>query len=66
LKRTLVTLLLLVPALAQAAEVDGSALAAWWAIPFAGMLLSIAIMPLAALCIWPTRWWPSTSRSSRC
>jgi Na+/H+ antiporter NhaD/arsenite permease-like protein len=37
---------------ASAAEVDGAALAAWWGIPFAGMLLSIAIMPLAAPKVW--------------
>jgi Na+/H+ antiporter NhaD/arsenite permease-like protein len=32
--------------------VDGSALAAWWALPFAGVLLSIAVMPLAAPQVW--------------
>ncbi len=37
---------------ALAAEVDGAALAAWWGIPFAGMLLSIALMPLLAAKIW--------------
>lgn len=37
---------------AQAAEVDGAALSAWWGIPFAGMLLSIAIFPLAAPLFW--------------
>jgi Na+/H+ antiporter NhaD/arsenite permease-like protein len=36
----------------HAAEIDGAALSAWWAVPFAGVLLSIAIMPLAALRIW--------------
>lgn len=50
--RHLLALFLLAPALVQAAEVDGSALAAWWGIPFAGVLLSIAIMPLAAPRIW--------------
>ncbi len=37
---------------ALAAEVDGAALAAWWGIPFAGMLLSIALMPLLAARVW--------------
>jgi Na+/H+ antiporter NhaD/arsenite permease-like protein len=37
---------------AQAADIDGAQLSAWWGIPFAGMLLSIAIMPLAIPNIW--------------
>jgi Na+/H+ antiporter NhaD/arsenite permease-like protein len=37
---------------ASAAEIDGSGLSAWWGLPFAGMLLSIAIMPLAAPRVW--------------
>jgi Na+/H+ antiporter NhaD/arsenite permease-like protein len=45
-------LLLGMPALAGAAEIDGASLSAWWAVPFAGVLLSIAFMPLAALKIW--------------
>lgn len=45
------SLLLLAP-LAQAAEIDGRAFGALWGIPFAGMLLSIAIMPLALPKIW--------------
>ena len=44
--------LLLASGSAMAAEVDGAALAAWWGIPFAGMLLSIALMPLAAPTVW--------------
>ena len=44
--------LLLASGSAMAAEVDGAALAAWWGIPFAGMLLSIALMPLLATQIW--------------
>ncbi|MBX3606522.1 MAG: sodium:proton antiporter [Piscinibacter sp.] len=44
--------LLLAGGSAAAAEVDGAALAAWWGIPFAGMLLSIAVMPLAAPIVW--------------
>jgi Na+/H+ antiporter NhaD/arsenite permease-like protein len=37
---------------ARAAEVDGAALAAWWGVPFAGMLLSIALMPLLVPKVW--------------
>jgi Na+/H+ antiporter NhaD/arsenite permease-like protein len=37
---------------AQAAEVDGAALGAWWAVPFAGVLLSIALMPLLIPRFW--------------
>ena len=37
---------------AQAAEVDGAALGAWWAVPFAGVLLSIALMPLLIPKFW--------------
>ena len=43
---------LLLPGLAQAAELDGSRFSAWWGLPFAGMLLSIALMPLVAAPIW--------------
>ncbi|WP_418315423.1 sodium:proton antiporter [Piscinibacter sakaiensis] len=45
-------LLLLAPTLAQAADFDGSKLAAWWGIPFAGVLLSIAILPLVSPHFW--------------
>ncbi|NOT41587.1 MAG: sodium:proton antiporter, partial [Alphaproteobacteria bacterium] len=37
---------------ADAAHVDGAALTALWAIPFVGLLLSIAILPLAAPGLW--------------
>ncbi|MCW7538615.1 sodium:proton antiporter [Aquabacterium sp. A7-Y] len=43
---------LLWPGLALAAELDGSRLAAWWGLPFAGILLSIALMPLLAPGFW--------------
>ncbi len=33
-------------------HLDGSALVLWWALPFVGILLSIAIMPLAAPGFW--------------
>lgn len=40
------------PSLAMAADIDGSTLPLWWGIPFAGILLSIAIMPLLAPIFW--------------
>ncbi len=40
------------PALASAAELDGAALSLWWGVPFAGVLLSIAVMPLVAPIFW--------------
>ena len=40
------------PGLALAAEFDGSRLSAVWAVPFVGILLSIAVMPL----MMPTFW----------
>ncbi len=48
------TLLLLAAAAcpARAAELDGAQLGAWWGLPFAGVLLSIAVMPLALPSVW--------------
>ena len=46
------TVLLGLPALAVAAEIDGSALPGWWGLPFAGLLLSIALLPLLAPHFW--------------
>jgi Na+/H+ antiporter NhaD/arsenite permease-like protein len=43
---------LLWPLAASAAEVDGSRLAVAWALPFAGLLLSIALWPLLAPAFW--------------
>ncbi len=40
------------PGLARAADIDGAALGAWWGLPFAGMLLSIALMPLLVPQFW--------------
>ena len=40
------------PSLSFAADVDGSKLSAAWGIPFAGVLLSIAMMPLLAADFW--------------
>ena len=45
-------LLVLLPGVAHAADLDGAALSAWWGVPFAGMLLSIALMPLFAARVW--------------
>ncbi len=42
----------LLPALARAAELDAGRLTAWWGLPFAGMLLSIAVLPLLAPRFW--------------
>ena len=42
----------LLPALAQASELDGSALSVFWGVPFAGILLSIALVPLLAPMFW--------------
>ncbi|SEJ50543.1 transporter, UIT6 family [Paraburkholderia diazotrophica] len=40
------------PLAASAATVDGGSLSVWWGVPFAGMLLSIAVFPLAAPKLW--------------
>jgi Na+/H+ antiporter NhaD/arsenite permease-like protein len=50
--RPLAALLLAASPLAQASTFDGTGLTAWWGLPFAGMLLSIAVGPLLA-----PRWW---------
>ncbi|AYC31542.1 sodium:proton antiporter [Pseudomonas cavernae] len=44
--------LLWVPVLAQAADLDGASLNLNWALPFAGILLSIALFPIFAPGIW--------------
>jgi Na+/H+ antiporter NhaD/arsenite permease-like protein len=51
-KRGLVGLSLLLPFVVSAADLDGSRLSAWWGLPFAGLLLSIALMPLLAAKLW--------------
>jgi Na+/H+ antiporter NhaD/arsenite permease-like protein len=48
----LVLLAALLPSLAFAAEFDGARLTLVWAIPFAGILLSIALMPLMVPSFW--------------
>jgi Na+/H+ antiporter NhaD/arsenite permease-like protein len=52
LGRAAAFLSLLLPLAASAADLDGSKFSAWWGIPFAGVLLSIAVMPLAAPQVW--------------
>jgi Na+/H+ antiporter NhaD/arsenite permease-like protein len=42
----------LLPLLAQAADMDGSQLSVLWGVPFAGILLSIALVPLVAPMFW--------------
>ena len=51
-QNTLVLMFALLPSLATAAEFDGSRLGLVWAIPFAGILLSIALMPLMVPIFW--------------
>ncbi len=43
---------LVAPLAGFAAELDGRTLSAWWALPFAGVLLSIALCPLFAMRLW--------------
>ncbi|WP_076998789.1 sodium:proton antiporter [Variovorax sp. KK3] len=40
------------PAAAVAADIDGGALSPFWGLPFAGILLSIALLPLLAPSFW--------------
>ncbi len=47
-----VAMLALFPQLAAAATPDGAALSALWGVPFAGILLSIAVFPLVAPAFW--------------
>jgi Na+/H+ antiporter NhaD/arsenite permease-like protein len=44
--------LILAPTTAFAADVDGASMGLFWVVPFAGILLSIAIMPLVAADVW--------------
>ena len=48
----LVLWMTVLPGLANAADFDGSRLSVVWAIPFAGILLSIALMPLIVPSFW--------------
>ena len=45
-------LLAAMPAWCAAAELDGSQLSGWWALPFVGLLLSIALCPLLTPAFW--------------
>ncbi|CAG2149730.1 hypothetical protein LMG31506_04087 [Cupriavidus yeoncheonensis] len=45
-------MLAVLPSLSHAADIDGAALSAWWGLPFAGVLLSIALCPLLAPRFW--------------
>jgi Na+/H+ antiporter NhaD/arsenite permease-like protein len=38
--------------LSQAADLDGATLSVWWGVPFAGILLSIALCPLLMPGVW--------------
>ena len=42
----------MLPMLAAASEIDGSQLAGWWGVPFAGVLLSIALLPMLTPIFW--------------
>ncbi|MEO7030969.1 MAG: sodium:proton antiporter [Herbaspirillum sp.] len=48
----IIALLGAIPTLAAAAELDGAQLAGWWALPFIGLLLSIALCPLFVPNFW--------------
>ncbi|WP_280192696.1 sodium:proton antiporter [Delftia sp. PS-11] len=52
LRWALAALVATAPSWAAAAEIDGSQLSVLWGVPFAGMLLSIALMPLFAPYFW--------------
>jgi Na+/H+ antiporter NhaD/arsenite permease-like protein len=47
-----IILIACLPVAAQAAELDGAQLSAWWGVPFMGLLLSIALGPLLAPAFW--------------
>ncbi|MBO9649904.1 MAG: sodium:proton antiporter [Variovorax sp.] len=50
--RSLVSVLLISPAATWAADIDGARLSVMWSVPFAGILLSIALMPLLMPAFW--------------
>ncbi len=50
--RWALALFIALPSVVMAAEFDGARLSAAWGIPFAGVLLSIALMPLLAAEFW--------------
>ena len=50
--RALALLMCVCPRLGYAADLDGSQMVIWWGVPFAGVLLSIALMPLLLPAFW--------------
>ncbi|KWR92033.1 sodium:proton antiporter [Cupriavidus sp. IDO] len=48
----LLAMLAVLPSFACAADLDGATLSALWGLPFAGLLLSIALFPLVAPRLW--------------
>jgi len=50
--RSLALAALMLPTLALAADFDGARLSPLWGVPFAGVLLSIAVLPLLAPSFW--------------
>jgi Na+/H+ antiporter NhaD/arsenite permease-like protein len=52
MRRFALTVALLLPSWAQAASLDASAFNPWWGLPFAGILLSIALGPLLVPAFW--------------
>ncbi len=52
MRAAIIAVLLAASAPAQAAAIDGAALSLWWVIPFVGILLSIALMPILAAGFW--------------
>ncbi len=52
MRAPVLALLCLAPLWAGAATIDGAQLAVWWGVPFAGVLLSIAVLPLLAPLLW--------------
>ncbi len=51
-KVVLAAMMALLPGLASAAGLNGSELSLWWSVPFAGILLSIALCPLIVPHFW--------------
>ena len=52
MSRVLCVFALLCPTLAQAAGLNGAELSLLWSLPFAGLLLSIALFPIFAPAFW--------------
>lgn len=52
MRAAIIAVSLALAAPAEAAALDGASLGLWWALPFAGILLSIALMPVLAARFW--------------